>query len=151
MSDELVLTISRFIAAPPDAVWRAYVERTVEWFTPRPWTTAAIDFDLRAGGRANVTMQSPEGERFTHTGVFLAVEPGRLLVSTGAITEGWMPAAGDMHFIRIDRFEPENAGTRYTAEARHWQASAAQQHRAMGFEAGWGAAADQLAAVAEAI
>lgn len=149
MSHDLTLSVSRYIAAPPEAVWRAYVEHATEWFTPRPWTTPAVDFDLRTGGRANVTMRSPEGETFCYEGVFLEVIPGRLLVSTGAMTEGWVPAAGDMHFIRIDRFEPENGGTRYTAEARHWQASAMAQHRAMGFETGWGAAADQLAEVAE--
>jgi len=149
MTADLTLTITRFIAAPPEAVWQAYVARTTEWFTPRPWTTPRVDFDLRAGGRANVTMRSPEGDEFSYEGVFLEVVPGHKLVSTGAMTEGWVPAAGDMHFVRIDSFEPEGDGTRYTAQARHWTAAAAEQHRAMGFEGGWAAAADQLAAIAE--
>lgn len=88
MSHDLTLSVSRYIAAPPEAVWRAYVEHATEWFTPRPWTTPADDFDLRTGGRANVTMRSPEGETFCYEGVFLEVIPGRLLVSTGAMTEG---------------------------------------------------------------
>jgi uncharacterized protein YndB with AHSA1/START domain len=149
MSDDLTLKISRYIAAPPQVVWTTYVERGTEWFTPRPWTTPEVDFDVRPGGRANITMASPEGERHSYKGVFLEVVPNRRLVSTGAMTEGWVPQAGDMNFVRIDSFKPEGEGTRYTAEARHWDAEAADKHRQMGFEQGWGAAADQLAEVAE--
>ena len=43
------------------------------------------------------------------------------------------------------------AATRYTATARHWTADAKAQHEAMGFEAGWGASADQLVEVARQI
>ena len=45
--------------------------------------------------------------------------------------------------------EPEGSGTRYTARARHWTDEAKAQHEAMGFEAGWGACADQLKALCE--
>ena len=109
----------------------------------------SVDHDLRPGGRADVVMQSPEGERHEYRGVVLEVEPGRRLVTTGAFTEGWIPQPGDMNFVRIDTFEPEGDGTRYTASARHWTEKAMQTHRDMGFETGWGAAADQLAKVAE--
>jgi uncharacterized protein YndB with AHSA1/START domain len=149
VSDDLTLRVTRYIAAPPEAVWKAYVERTREWFTPRPWTTPAVDFDLRPGGRANVTMASPEGETFTYEGVFLEVVPLRRLVSTGAMTEGWHPQPGDMPFVRIDEFEPEGSGTRYTAQARHWDPASVEAHRRMGFEQGWAAAADQLAELVE--
>ncbi len=142
------LSITRYIAAPPEAVWQVWTQRTAEWFTPRPWTTE-VDFDLRPGGRANVTMQSPEGERHPYTGVFLEVVPGRKIVSTGAMTEGWHPQPGAMNFVRIDTFEPEGAGTRYTAAARHWDEQAASTHRDMGFEPGWGIVAGQLAELAE--
>jgi uncharacterized protein YndB with AHSA1/START domain len=35
--------------------------------------------------------------------------------------------------------------------ARHWSAEAAEQHKTMGFEAGWNAAADQLDALATSL
>lgn len=149
MADIRELSISRLIKASPETVWRIYTERTGEWFCPRPWTTPVVDWDLRVGGRANVEMASPEGERHPYSGVFLEVDPGRKLVSTGAFTEGWVPQAGDMNFVRIDTFEPEAGGTRYTATARHWDEKAAETHKAMGFEQGWGAVADQLAALAQ--
>lgn len=96
-----------------------------------------------------MTLQSPEGENFPYAGVFLEVVPGRKLVSTGAMIEGWIPQPGDMNFVRIDLFEPEGEHTRYTAIARHWDAKAAETHKSMGFEQGWGVCADQLAELAE--
>lgn len=149
MSDLYELSVSRFIKAPPETVWRAWTRHGTEWFTPRPWTTVSVDYDLRPGGRADMVMQSPEGERHEYRGVVLEVEPERRLVTTSALVEGWVPQAGDMNFVRIDTFEPEGDGTRYTARARHWDEKAMLAHRDMGFELGWGAAADQLAQVAE--
>lgn len=143
------LSVTRFIAARPETVWTAFIDHATEWFTPRPWTTPSVDYDLRPGGRADVVMQSPEGERHAYQGVVLLVEPARRLVTTGAMTEDFVPQPGDMNFVRIDTFEPEGDGTRYTATARHWEAAAVAAHREMGFEAGWAAAADQLAEVAK--
>lgn len=143
------LKVSRYIGAPPETVWRAFIDHATEWFTPRPWTTPSVIYELHPGGRADVVMQSPEGEQHSYKGVVLEVQPARLLVTTGAMTQGWEPQADDMNFVRFDRFEPDGEGTRYTAEARHWSAEAAKKHSDMGFETGWGMAADQLAEVAE--
>ena len=63
MSEIFELRISRLIRAAPETVWNVYTQRTAEWFCPRPWTTPVVDWDLRVGGRANVEMASPEGER----------------------------------------------------------------------------------------
>ncbi|WP_449253044.1 SRPBCC family protein [Brevundimonas naejangsanensis] len=149
MSGLYELAVSRFIKAPPQRVWRAWTRHGTEWFTPRPWRTVSVDHDLRPGGRADVVMESPEGERHEYRGVVLEVETGRRLVTTSAFTEDWIPQPGDMNFVRIDTFELEGDGTRYTARARHWSEQAMLTHRDMGFETGWGAAADQLAQVAE--
>ena len=86
MSDPHELSVTRLIKASPEAVWRIYTERTRDWFCPRPWTTPEVHFDLRPGGRADVTMQSPEGERHSYRGVFLEVLPNRKLVSTSALS-----------------------------------------------------------------
>lgn len=149
MPDLYELSVTRRIAASPETVWRVFTERTADWFCPRPWTTPEVDWNLRPGGRADVTMASPEGERHSYRGVFLEVEPHRRLVSTSAMTEGWAPQPGEMNFVRIDTFEPDGDGTRYTARARHWTEAALQAHREMGFERGWAVVADQLAELAE--
>jgi uncharacterized protein YndB with AHSA1/START domain len=47
-------------------------------------------------------------------------------------------------------FADEGGKTRYTGSARHWTKEAYDQHKTMGFEQGWTAVAEQLAALAEA-
>ena len=149
------LSVTRLIAAPPETVYRVYTERTTEWWAPRPWKTPVIENDLRPGGRAYCEMESPEGERFGHEGVFLEIVPNRKIVSTSAFKADWMPqvASGegcDMAMLAIFTFDPEAGGTRYTARVRHWSEEAAKAHEAMGFEEGWGICAAQLAELAEA-
>lgn len=92
-------------------------------------------------------MRGPAGEENRLEGVYLEVVPETRIVSTDAFTAGWMPAGPFM--VRIDAFAAEGDGTRYTATARHWTEEARDGHAAMGFEAGWNAATDQLAAIAE--
>ncbi len=142
------LSISRFIAAPPEIVWQVWTTRMTEWFTPAPWKTVRADYDLRPGGRAFVEMESPEGQRFPNDGVVLEVISGRKVVTTDAFTSGWVPQGPFM--VTETSFEPEGDGTRYTATVRHWTDEALKQHQEMGFEQGWGAVAAQLADIAEA-
>jgi uncharacterized protein YndB with AHSA1/START domain len=140
------LSITRLIDAPREAVWRAWTEHGGEWFCPKPWRAEVEVQELHAGGRSKLTMYGPDGEVMPMEGVYLEAVPMTRIVSTDAFTAGWLPSGPFM--VRIDEFADEGAGTRYTATARHWTAEARAQHEAMGFEAGWGASADQLAEVA---
>ena len=82
---------------------------------------------------------------------YLAFDEGRRFVLTDAAVideDGDFEPAGPM-MIGFWEIEPEGAGTRYTARARHWTEEARQQHQEMGFELGWGACADQLKALCE--
>jgi uncharacterized protein YndB with AHSA1/START domain len=47
--------------------------------------------------------------------------------------------------------EAGNGQTRYTAKALHWTAEDKKTHEEMGFDEGWGKAADQLEALLEQI
>lgn len=95
--------------------------------------------------------KGPDGETMPQDGIFLEVIPGVRFVTTDAVvcTEGgeWSPAGPFM--IGIWEIASEGEGTRYTATARHWTEDAHRQHSEMGFEQGWGACADQLAAICE--
>lgn len=142
------LRVTRYIDASPQRVFDIWVGRLADWWAPRPWTTEVEEMDLRAGGRFASTMRGPEGEAETGESVFLEVEPGRRIVFTTTLSAGWIPQSGFM-MVADFRFEPEGTGTRYTAAARHWDAAALTQHREMGFEPGWTAVAEQLAALAE--
>lgn len=146
MSDTYELSITRLIDAPVAAVWRAWTEDTGAWFCPKPWIAEFVAQELAAGGRSTIVMRGPNGEENRLEGVYLEVLPGVRIVSTDAFTAGWHPAGPFM--VRIDSFAEEDGKTRYTATARHWTREAMDSHAAMGFEAGWNAATDQLEAIA---
>lgn len=141
------LQVSRFIAAPPARVWQIMTERVPEWWCPKPWTTEVRALEWRAGGPFDFVMRGPDGEEEAGHGVLLEVVPERRFVFTDAMDAHWQPH--DAFMIGLFDIAPEGEGTRYTARARHWSQEAMARHREMGFEGGWQAVADQLAALAE--
>lgn len=142
------LSISRYIAASPAKVSNVLANRQEEWWCPKPWYITTIAQERRAGGRSAMVMHGPDGEEMPQEGIFLSWEEGRRFVATDAVTVDFQPSGPFM--IGIWEIEPEGTGTRYTARARHWTEEAMKNHAEMGFEAGWGACADQLQALAEA-
>ena len=154
MTDPLELSVTRFIDAPPATVYRVWTERTGDWFAPKPFRTRILAQELRPGGRSAIEMEGPDGTKYPHEGVFLEVVPNRKIVATNLFGADWQPrklmtTQCDFAIVNITTFEPEGQGTRYTAACRHFDAEAVKQHREMGFEAGWGIVADQLAELAE--
>jgi uncharacterized protein YndB with AHSA1/START domain len=151
----LDLVLERTIAVSPERVWAAWTEPELllQWFTPAPWKTVAVDIDLRPGGHCITTMESPEGDQYPNSGCYLQVEPNRLLVFTSVMTDDFRPVvatngAGDLGFTaRIEIEAAPNGGTHYRAIAMHAREDDAKQHQDMGFTDGWGAALDQLVAL----
>jgi uncharacterized protein YndB with AHSA1/START domain len=146
--DAYELSVTRYIDAPPDKVWNIMTERQTEWWCPKPWRAEIVKQEWRPGGRADMVFRGPEGEEMPQEGVFLEVIPGKRFVTTDAFGADWKPREAFM--VGIWEIEPEGAGTRYTARARHWSEKAYKEHKEMGFEQGWSACADQLAGLAEA-
>ena len=154
-NNELELSITRFIDAPPATVYRVYTERTAEWWAPKPWKTRIVAMEMRPGGRFDFEMGGPNGESHPGESVVLEAVPGERIVLTNAFAAGWEPRTTmdsdcDFPSVTIVTFEPEGSGTRYTARVRHWTQAAVKAHEAMGFEQGWGICAAQLAELAEA-
>ena len=147
MTDLRELSVTRRIAAPVETVWGTMTDRFAEWFCPRPWRAEARDIDWRPGGRSLVVMHGPDGEEMPNEGVILAFEPNQRFVFTDAFTVGWHPSGPFM--VGLFEIAPDGEATRFTATARHWTDEALERHRAMGFEGGWGAMADQLRTLAE--
>ncbi len=148
MADSNELSVTTYIDAPPERVWDVMVNRQEEWWCPAPWRAEIDRQDRRVGGSCNMTFYGPDGEIMPQNGIYLAFEEGRRFVTTDAVTSDFEPAGPFM--VGIWEIEPEGAGTRYTARARHWAEEARKQHEAMGFEQGWGACAAQLKALCEA-
>ena len=146
---ELDLVLQRDLRIPPEAVWRAWTDPDLlkQWFTPRPWRTTDAELDLRPGGIFRTVMQGPDGEAGGGTGCILEVVPERRLVWTGALLPDFRPAVSEFGvpvFTVVIELEPAGDGTRYTAVCRHADSAGRQVHEDMGFQAGWGAALDQL-------
>ncbi|HET7776206.1 MAG TPA: SRPBCC family protein [Azospira sp.] len=153
-ASERDLHLSRLIHAPRDKVYRAWTEAALlqQWFTPRPWTVAQVETDVRPGGASLVVMCSPEGLEFPSRGVYLEVVPNRRLVFTDAYTCAWEPAAKPfMTVILTFDDAAEGQETRYTALVRHWTVADRETHEKMGFHEGWAKATDQLAELAASL
>lgn len=155
---QLDLRFTRVVDVPRALVWRAWTEPELlkPWFCPLPWQTIDCEIDLRPGGIFRTTMQSPEGKAFPGMGCYLAVVPQEKLVWTNALLPGFRPSlmtetcgAEDAAFMftAMVEFADHADGTRYTATVIHADEAGCKQHAAMGFEAGWGAALDQLVAM----
>lgn len=145
MTNELSVTC--FIAAPPEQVWDVMANRQEEWWCPVPWQ-ARIDFqDHRPLGACNMTFHGPDGEREPQNGVYLAYDEGRRFITTDAVTSDFQPSGPFM--IGIWEIVPEGEGTRYTATARHWSEETCRKHEEMGFVEGWNACAAQLKSLCE--
>ncbi|HEY3742283.1 MAG TPA: SRPBCC family protein [Bryobacteraceae bacterium] len=151
---ELDLVLERILEdVPPASVWAAWTtpDQVVKWFTPAPWKTVECQIDLRPGGEFRTVMCSPEGQSFPNIGCYLEIVENEKLVFTNALAPGFRPAAADLTFTAIVILEPHGeSGTKYTAIAMHANPETRKRHEDMGFHTGWGAALDQLVAVAKA-
>jgi len=148
------LSVERYIDAPPSEVWKVMTDRITEWWCPKPWTTTIGELDWRPGGAFHLIMRGPDGEadcqgEESAGGILLDFEPERRFVFTDAFSAGWVPH--QPFLVGIFEIVPDGGGTLYRATARHWTAEAVEEHRKMGFDQGWGAVADQLAALAEGV
>lgn len=153
---ELDLAFERILEdVPPQLVWAAWTtpEHVVKWFTPAPWKTLECKIDLRPGGEFLTVMASPEGERFPNAGCYLEVIENRKLVFTNALAPGFRPAesaSADLPFTAVLLLEPYGGkGTKYRVIAMHANPGTRKRHEDMGFHHGWGAALDQLVALAK--
>ena len=152
MTNPTELTISRFIAAPPAAVWNAWsIPANLEkWWIPAPIECQVVTLDLRPGGGFVTRMREGSGDFQPHVdGCFLEAIPEQRLVFTTVLTEGWQPAEPWLALTAILTFEAQDGGTLYSARVLHKSPEDSDKHVQMGFQEGWGTAIDQLAALLE--
>lgn len=144
---ELVLT--RIFDAPAAKIYEAWTTPEIlkKWFAPLPFTTPEATLDVRVGGENMIVMQDEAGNKYPNAGVYLELVPNRKIVFTDAFTSGWKPAGKPFMVAEILLEELPDGKTKYTATARHWHVEDKQTHEKMGFHAGWGQCADQLAAL----
>ncbi|MEL6958910.1 MAG: SRPBCC domain-containing protein [Pseudomonadota bacterium] len=152
---DTTLILSRDMAASPSAVWRCLTEEDLlkQWFAPAPVKVTKAEIDASPGGIFHAVMDVPEmGEMDGGAGCVILAEPPARLIWTSALGPCFVPALppgdGAFHFTAVITLDAIDTGTRYTATVLHADGAGRDAHAAMGFEDGWGAAADQLATLA---
>lgn len=146
------LVIERVVPIRAAQLWRGWTdpETLKKWFTPAPWVTSEAEIEARPGGIFRTVMKGPAGEHNEGTGCVLEAVKDKRFVWTSALLPEFVPHArpeDGFFFTAIIEFEPVECGTLYRATVRHENATDAQTHAEIGFEAGWGAALDQLVAL----
>ncbi|MCO6381169.1 SRPBCC family protein [Oceanicola sp. 502str15] len=150
INPEVDLTLTRQIKASPATLWKCFItpELLCEWFVPAPWKCADAVIEPHPGGRFFSLFKGPEGEEMANEGAVLLAEPEHRLVFTDFFKAGFVP--NETPFMLADiTLTPKDGGTEYKAIVRHRTPEDCQKHADMGFDQGWGAAADQLATLAE--
>lgn len=154
MSDT-TLQFTREIAASAHSIWRCWTEPELlmQWFAPAPVKTTHAAIDPSPGGSFDTTMVIPDfPEPMASKGCVLAADPGKRFAFTNMMKAGFQPqdtsGEGQFPFSAEIMITAHDTGCTYTVTVRHLDAAGAQAHRDMGFFEGWGAAADQMAALA---
>lgn len=147
------LSIVRTLDAPRDVVWRCWVDPSLlkQWFCPKPWRVSHVEQDLRPGGASMIVMNGPGGEEVHNPGQILEIVDGQRLVFTDAFSGDWQPAGKPFMVGFVELRDAPDGKTEMTWGARHWTEADRDQHLAMGFQAGWNAAADQLNQLAQSL
>jgi uncharacterized protein YndB with AHSA1/START domain len=73
--------VQRTISAPPERVYRAWLDPDVakRWFSPSTYTASNVEIDERIGGRYRVFHEGPEGDMGGMEGELLELVPNRRL------------------------------------------------------------------------
>lgn len=101
------LSSSRLLDAPPDRVYRAWVEpvRLARWWGPKGFTNEFEVCEPQPEGRWKYVMVSPDGARFPNESVFVELVPRRKVVIDHVVPP---------RFRLIALFEAEGGKTRIT-------------------------------------
>jgi uncharacterized protein YndB with AHSA1/START domain len=153
-ADPRELGLIRLIGAPRSTVWRCWVEEALikQWYCPKPWYVAEADLDVRPGGKSHMVFKGPAGEESAYPGQYLEVVAGERLVFSDAYIGDWRVAAKAPFMTGVVHLtDYADGGTLMSWSARHWDDASVAQHKAMGFELGWSAAAAQLDELAKSL
>ena len=145
--DDLTLTITAELAAPPARVWQVWTDpRQLErWWGPPTWPATFVQHEVVVGGTSRYYMTGPDGEKAHGWWRVLALdEPRSLEFEDGFSTDAGEPDAGmpTVH-ARVDLTETDG-GTRMTVRSRFDTAEQMEQLRAMGMDEGMTLAMGQI-------
>jgi uncharacterized protein YndB with AHSA1/START domain len=131
--------LTRLLAAPRSLVFAAWTrpEHIKMWSAPHGFTVPVSQGDLRPGGKWRACMVSPQGEKLWLGGVYLKVEPDKLLVFTHA----WEGDDDSPETVVTVRFAEHARGTKLTLEQKGFSSAGSRD----GHRGGWAECMERLA------
>jgi glutathione S-transferase len=127
------LTLTRFIRAPREKVWDAFVTPSLmaQWNCPRGATVEA-SAEARAGGAYRLQMRARDGTRFTAAGHYVELQrPERLVYTWGWEGGGPLPD-GLQTWIEVD-LQARDGGTELRMRHRGFPAAAMRDAHSHGW------------------
>jgi uncharacterized protein YndB with AHSA1/START domain len=82
--DDRSMTLSRWIDAPRERVWRAWTDpaELAQWWGPHDYTNPVVELDATPDTPYRIVMRSPDGIDYPLSGRILDVDPPNRLVFT---------------------------------------------------------------------
>jgi uncharacterized protein YndB with AHSA1/START domain len=140
-------SLTRRIAAPPETVFRAWIDpkHLAEWWGPKGFTNPVCQVDARMGGAIYIHMRAPDGVVYPMTGRFVEIDrPHRLVFVTAAIDGEGRPMFQVLNTVSFTRLD---GGTEISLVARVTGTTPAAPQYLAGMSQGWSQSLDRLAAL----
>lgn len=145
--DNKKIKVIREFAASIEDVWAAWTDASLldQWWAPKPWKAITKSMDFREGGYWLYCMTGPNGEQSWDRADFVTIEPQKLLIVENFFcdeTGNRNSALPTMHWK--NRFYKTQEGTKVEVEITFAEKADLEKIIAMGFEAGFTAALENL-------
>lgn len=130
---EPVIRYRRFVAAPPDLLYRVFTEpeHLRNWWGPRALELVVCDVDLRVGGAFRFVSRAPDGGEHPFSGEFLVLDRPHAVAMRIAYEP--MP---DAAWVDHATFEEADGGTYVAGTSTFESVEARDAHVASGMESG---------------
>ncbi|MFI6082819.1 metalloregulator ArsR/SmtB family transcription factor [Streptomyces sp. NPDC051217] len=143
-ADGRTFSFERLLAAPPDAVWRHWIDSDLlaSWWAPPSMTVIDGAIEPRPGGRVVLDYRDAEG-RYRSAGTVHAAKEHEHLVFDLSVLDGAGAVAFTGHYDLTFAEAPE--GTRLRLVLRITETTVDAMPYIAGIETGWGQVLDNLA------
>jgi uncharacterized protein YndB with AHSA1/START domain/DNA-binding transcriptional ArsR family regulator len=143
-ADGRTFAFERTLAAPPEDVWRHWVDPGLlaSWWAPPPMTVTACVLEPREGGRAVLEYRDGDSRRYRSDGRVNAVVAPERLAFDLAVRDAAGAVSFTGHYDLALAAGPE--GTRLRLELRITDTAVAAVPFIAGIETGWGQVLDNL-------
>jgi len=144
---EKKMFVTREFMGPLELVWQAWTDSTIldQWWAPKPWKAETKTMDFKEDGHWLYCMKGPNGEQHWSKADFKKVVPHQVFEAEDSFCDENGADLGTMpHMFWKTSFTAAANGTRVAVEISFPSQADLETIVAMGFEAGFAAAHENL-------